>query len=422
VQHDSVTLARDALRAGPVAQVVVDGRGDVVVASRRACDLLGSTACAAGRPLRDGRLREMAVHAAATGEPREARAGSALAVNITPLPSGATLTFTDAAAHDTRHELRQTVAELASLSAQLHASNAHLRAVSDDLDTATTELEDLNDELRRRSLELAELDETLHDVVRASGCAALVADREGRVCVWTREAAALWSVPVERAEGRTLAQLGFGDDGGALARAMRDALASAGSQPVREVQVQGPHGARLTFELHAARPAGDVVIFMRPGRGDSSARVLGHSHVMASSGSHAFELRVPAIPASVGELRHALSAELEGLPVPAALVEDIGLAVSEAATNAVLHAYLGDSNPGTLVLSARVMDDRVHVVVRDHGRGMTPRPDSPGLGLGLPLMTRLADAVQISTHPDGGTEVRMTFTVSPAESRPRFAH
>ena len=143
---------------------------------------------------------------------------------------------------------------------------------------------------------------------------------------------------------------------------------------------------------------------------------------MTPPGSHAFELRVDAVPASVGELRHALSAELEALPVPTALVEDIGLAVSEAATNAVLHAYLEQGGPGPLLLSARLMDDTVHVVVRDHGRGMTPRPDSPGLGLGLPLMTRLADAVQISTHPEGGTEVRMKFTVQRDESRPRFAH
>ena len=72
------------------------------------------------------------------------------------------------------------------------------------------------------------------------------------------------------------------------------------------------------------------------------------------------------------------ASELETLPVPTALVEDIGLAVSEAATNAVLHAYLGDSRPGPLLLSARLMDDRVHVVIRDHGRGMTPRPGQPG--------------------------------------------
>jgi serine/threonine-protein kinase RsbW len=161
---------------------------------------------------------------------------------------------------------------------------------------------------------------------------------------------------------------------------------------------------------------------MRRDDRDSTPGVSGQGVSMAPPGSHAFELRVPAVPASVGELRHALSSELEALPVPSSLVEDIGLAVSEAATNAVLHAYLGASRPGPLLLSARLMDDTVHVVVRDHGRGMTPRPDSPGLGLGLPLMTRLADAVQISTHPEGGTEVRMTFTVERDQPRPRFAH
>ncbi len=143
---------------------------------------------------------------------------------------------------------------------------------------------------------------------------------------------------------------------------------------------------------------------------------------MSPAGHDAIELQVPAVPASVGRLRHALTERLECLPVPAEVVDDISLAVSEAATNAVVHAYAAYGEPGPLVLSARLMDDRVHVVVRDHGRGMTPRPDSPGLGLGLPLMTRLADAVQISTHPEGGTEVRMTFTVTPEESRPRFAH
>ena len=135
---------------------------------------------------------------------------------------------------------------------------------------------------------------------------------------------------------------------------------------------------------------------------------------MAPPGSHAFELRVPAVPASVGELRHALSAELETLPVPTALVEDIGLAVSEAATNAVLHAYLEQGRPGPLLLSARLMDDIVHVVIRDHGRGMTPRPDSPGLGLGLPLIATLASTLELGTNDRDETEVRMTFALDGA--------
>jgi serine/threonine-protein kinase RsbW len=421
-----MALARDALRAGPLAQVVIDDRGEVVVASDRAIELLGTDMCAPGAPLGDVELRALAIRAAATSAAEEVRSGGR-SVSITPLGhgTGAALTWADTTDHrqlgDTRRQLRATVAELASLSEQLHVSNSHLRAVSEDLGTANVELEALNHELRLRSLDLAEVDATLHDIVRASGRPALVADADARVHVWTREAAKLWSLAVAQVEGRTLVELDLGPGGVALAQAVGDALRAAAT-PALEVVVHDRDGIPVACELHAARPAGHVVVFMRRGDGDSTPRVLGQGRLMAPSGSDAFELRVPAVPASVGELRHALSSELQALPVPTSLVEDIGLAVSEAATNAVLHAYLGESQPGTLWLSARLMDDTVHVVVRDHGRGMTPRPDSPGLGLGLPLMTRLADAVQISTHPEGGTEVRMTFTVERDEPSPRFAH
>jgi serine/threonine-protein kinase RsbW len=60
-------------------------------------------------------------------------------------------------------------------------------------------------------------------------------------------------------------------------------------------------------------------------------------------------------------------------------------------------------------LSARLMDDTVHVVVRDHGRGMTPRPDSPGLGLGLPLIATLTESLELGKSPDDRTEVTMVF-------------
>jgi serine/threonine-protein kinase RsbW/stage II sporulation protein AB (anti-sigma F factor) len=44
-----------------------------------------------------------------------------------------------------------------------------------------------------------------------------------------------------------------------------------------------------------------------------------------------------------------------------------------------------------------------------HGRGIVPRPDSPGLGLGLPLIATLAESLELGTGPDDETEVRMTF-------------
>jgi signal transduction histidine kinase len=49
------------------------------------------------------------------------------------------------------------------------------------------------------------------------------------------------------------------------------------------------------------------------------------------------------------------------------------------------------------------------VTVRDNGCGMQPRADSPGAGLGLPLIASLADSFSVSVPPEGGTELSMTF-------------
>ena len=38
-----------------------------------------------------------------------------------------------------------------------------------------------------------------------------------------------------------------------------------------------------------------------------------------------------------------------------------------------------------------------------------PRPDSPGLGLGLPLIATLAESLELGTGRSEETEVRMTF-------------
>ena len=38
-----------------------------------------------------------------------------------------------------------------------------------------------------------------------------------------------------------------------------------------------------------------------------------------------------------------------------------------------------------------------------------PRPDSPGLGLGLPLIATLAESLELGTDEGDHTEVRMTF-------------
>ena len=87
---------------------------------------------------------------------------------------------------------------------------------------------------------------------------------------------------------------------------------------------------------------------------------------------------------------------------------DVALAVTEAVTNAVLHAFI-DREPGTIRVSAAAGPDELTVVVTDDGIGMRPRPDSPGLGLGLPTIGRLAALVDLRVPEGGGTELSMTF-------------
>ena len=43
------------------------------------------------------------------------------------------------------------------------------------------------------------------------------------------------------------------------------------------------------------------------------------------------------------------------------------------------------------------------------GGGLAPRPDSPGAGLGLPLMAQLTDDLDVKRRPDGGTRVAMAW-------------
>ena len=87
----------------------------------------------------------------------------------------------------------------------------------------------------------------------------------------------------------------------------------------------------------------------------------------------------------------------------------MALAVSEAITNAVLHAYR-EEQAGPMRVVACAEPDRLVVVVRDYGCGMSPHPDSPGLGLGLSVIGRLAAELSIERPDDGtGTRLRMSF-------------
>jgi anti-sigma regulatory factor (Ser/Thr protein kinase) len=123
------------------------------------------------------------------------------------------------------------------------------------------------------------------------------------------------------------------------------------------------------------------------------------------------ELRItlPAHRDSLSLLRHVVRGFRDAYGVAAATMDDIVLAVSEAATNVVVHAYA--HRPGTMTVVARSDDEGLlHVLVRDHGCGIAPPADEPRLGHGLALIEHVAESVEV-IGTAAGTDVRMSFAL-----------
>lgn len=136
------------------------------------------------------------------------------------------------------------------------------------------------------------------------------------------------------------------------------------------------------------------------------------------------ELALPARAENIAIVRHALGGLGDVYGISEEKLSDIRLAVTEACSNVVVHAYsehsaehdsgMSSGRPGwgTMEVSATMVGDDLAIVVRDWGAGIKPRPDSPGLGLGLSLMAALADTVQLGHDATEHTEVRMGFALS----------
>lgn len=119
-------------------------------------------------------------------------------------------------------------------------------------------------------------------------------------------------------------------------------------------------------------------------------------------------LSLPAVAASVPEARRQVVELAARIGATEAIVADVALAVSEACTNVVLHAYREHEEPGVLHVEAHERDGMLEIVVADEGGGLHPREDSPGLGLGMALMAAVASGLQLD-HDGAATRVHLSF-------------
>src|SRR3954453_19078287 len=119
-----------------------------------------------------------------------------------------------------------------------------------------------------------------------------------------------------------------------------------------------------------------------------------------------FEARYPGTSRAVGVLRREMAELAKDSGMDAGGVANVRLAGPEAATNAVVHAYA--EAEGELEVTAAMRDGELTIVVGDTGSGLVQRQDSPGLGLGLALIAKVAERLKIVSHP-GSTEIHMAF-------------
>jgi anti-sigma regulatory factor (Ser/Thr protein kinase) len=133
-------------------------------------------------------------------------------------------------------------------------------------------------------------------------------------------------------------------------------------------------------------------------------------------------LRLPATPETARKARLAVRQALAGAHLPEPVVRDVLIATAEIVANAVVHAYRPPAPPGTVEIEAR-LSDRLEILVRDFGGGITPHLDSEGAGLGLAIAGALADRVTLSRNPAAcSTEVRLVFGATSLRVEDGFEH
>jgi anti-sigma regulatory factor (Ser/Thr protein kinase) len=127
-------------------------------------------------------------------------------------------------------------------------------------------------------------------------------------------------------------------------------------------------------------------------------------------GEASFDLRLPARPEALRTVRQLAVDFARGVGADEECVQAVAVAVNEAATNAVVHAYRGGLE-GPIRVVASSSRGKMVITLSDDGVG----PDAPArgdeeAGRGLPLMRALSESVEMRRGPRG-TRVQLSFAL-----------
>jgi serine/threonine-protein kinase RsbW len=135
---------------------------------------------------------------------------------------------------------------------------------------------------------------------------------------------------------------------------------------------------------------------------------------MTNGNGATVRLTIPARAEYITLCRLALTGIARVRDLSDEVLADLKLALTEAASNSVRHAYSGDDHAGVVEISYELRSDRLVIEVTDEGGGFDPKeaegpPEelSEG-GLGIAIIRAIADEVEIGKQP-GGKGSRLRF-------------
>jgi serine/threonine-protein kinase RsbW len=142
----------------------------------------------------------------------------------------------------------------------------------------------------------------------------------------------------------------------------------------------------------------------------ATAPELEHRHRGAEA--RQVRLMIPARPEYITLCRLALTGLARLRPFSEELLADLKLALTEACSNSVRHAY-GESDVGAVEIVYELRPDRLVIEVTDEGEGFDPANAGPGEedlsegGLGIAIIRAVADEVEIGARANGrGSRLR----------------
>lgn len=298
-----VRLRESALEVSPVAQIIVDVNGVLVLANERARVLFTLVSSDVGRPIQDLKIsyrpveirscidQAYAEHRTVTLQNVEWRSpvGEArwLDVQVTPLTDmtgavlGAGISFSDVTAakrlqrdlehanqeletayeelqstneelETTNEELQSTVEELETTNEELQSTNEELETMNEELQSTNEELQTINDELRQRSEELNSVNAFLESILTSLRGGVAVVDRELKILVWNDQATELWGLRGEEVLGRHFLALDIGLPLERLRQPMRECLTGEQSGDGMEVEATNRRGKTIVCRVDCA--------------------------------------------------------------------------------------------------------------------------------------------------------------------------